>query len=1173
MPTRTINLKMVLGKKQDTEELRQALWTTHREINLAVAKLEKTFLLCRGAEYRTTSPGGEELLVTGASVVQEALYMAREAQKRNGKEGVGSDQEVLKLLRRLYEQIVPSCCLDNKGKPLDGDAKAANAWVSPLMDPKSEGLLSNFDIVFDPLPPWIEMMNTDEDGWENESHLWLQSEEAKTLRSIVGVVFSSNARLWVKAKKEKNLKKKPGRTPSWVKNLLANGSWQKAFIKDQEKTIKKLKKGYTPLVRSMKRFGLLPLIDPSLRERLDPNGTGVKPWDRLAIQLAVGHLLSWESWNHNTKNEHDKAKAEYNGLFERYESYEEQLKELREYEQERQKELEQFGLARDDRPFKIGARSIRSWGQVREEWLNTTNYKDRKEVLKRLQTNLRGKFGDPHLFLWIAADGREHLWKTVDTLTPLVKINIAQQILEKRKPYSLMTFADARLHPRWVLFEAPGGTNLRNYEIKNHNSKLSVLLLLLKEADNGRLIEKKFSIRLSPTAQLSDLNLLKHKKKTCLRYRSAHQVFEGVPGGAEILFHRLYIEHHERLEAPIVGGSIGPAWFKLTLDVTTQAPEEWIDVKGRAVTPLEVYHFRTALSPKKTKYADKLQPGLRVMSVDLGLRTFASCSVFELQIGKPNNRLFFPVADGLQNDDPGKLWAKHERSFKLCLPGETPSTKEKTARKTVMKELRAIRTDISRLRNILRLGILEDNDQRDMQLKNINDSISEDISEGSVLTPDILVGLDDPKTKLTFDAWQLHCQEIYDQAEKIVSDRFSEWRRLTSPKSISWADWRQRRSYHGGKSIWMLEYLESVRKLIMSWNLRGRKYGQINRQNKKQFGTIASRLLHHINQLKEDRVKTGADLIIQACRGYVRRTDGIGWKKKHEPCRAILFEDLARYRFRVDRPRRENSQLMKWNHREIVNETNMQAELYGIIVETTAAGFSSRYLASTGTPGYRCRFLSEDDFQNGLPKVYVVSELEWMLGNSKRMDLNVKQTLIGKKIKPGLLVPWSGGELFASVGRNAGPAHIVHADINAAQNLQRRFWGRCGEAFRLPCKAVNGTEFYEPAQKLGPRMLGALIQMENGKHPFYLKDELGNQHYIMKRSNDLTMVVVDEKPSESENEYEDAVAELADENASSRETFFRDPSGIFFNPGHWIPSKLYWSIIRKKVWAAMENSG
>ena len=63
MPTRTINLKMVLGKKNDRAELRQALWTTHREVNHAVAKIEKMLLLCRGCEYRTIGPDGEEVVV------------------------------------------------------------------------------------------------------------------------------------------------------------------------------------------------------------------------------------------------------------------------------------------------------------------------------------------------------------------------------------------------------------------------------------------------------------------------------------------------------------------------------------------------------------------------------------------------------------------------------------------------------------------------------------------------------------------------------------------------------------------------------------------------------------------------------------------------------------------------------------------------------------------------------------------------------------------------------------------------------------------------------------------------------------------------------------------------------------------------------------------------------
>ena len=76
MPTRTINLKMVLGKKIDRAELRQALWTTHQEVNHAVAKIEKMLLLCRGYEYRTSSPDGEEVEVTRIDVEKQAIQMA-----------------------------------------------------------------------------------------------------------------------------------------------------------------------------------------------------------------------------------------------------------------------------------------------------------------------------------------------------------------------------------------------------------------------------------------------------------------------------------------------------------------------------------------------------------------------------------------------------------------------------------------------------------------------------------------------------------------------------------------------------------------------------------------------------------------------------------------------------------------------------------------------------------------------------------------------------------------------------------------------------------------------------------------------------------------------------------------------------------------------------------------
>ena len=87
-----------------------------------------------------------------------------------------------------------------------------------------------------------------------------------------------------------------------------------------------------------------------------------------------------------------------------------------------------------------------------------------------------------------------------------------------------------------------------------------------------------------------------------------------------------------------------------------------------------------------------------------------------------------------------------------------------------------------------------------------------------------------------------------------------------------------------------------------------------------------------------DRLKTGADLLIQAARGY-RRDDNGQWVRDYDPCHLILFEDLSRYRMRTDRPRRENSQLAKWAHRSMLHETEMQGELYGVhVIDTAGVG-------------------------------------------------------------------------------------------------------------------------------------------------------------------------------------------------------------------------------------------
>jgi len=1028
----------------------------------------------------------------------------------------GSDEETINTLRQFYEKLIPSI---NKGS--DGDAQASNAWVSPMMDTKSKGGLSVYDKIIDPLPDWTEMMEQDIDGWQKKANVWLDSEEANRLMSAAG-------------------------SPAgWVRKLRKKESWENAFIKDQEKKKIELESGNASVIKKLKDFGLFPLMKPPVNSKFKEN-SGVSKWDRSAVRQAVAHLLSWESWNHQTLAEHNKCKEQKDELYQEYSGLDTQRKQLETYENNRHEELKKIAFADDDNPFKIGARMIRSWPRIQEEWQKRGNtFESRKKILADLQTKFKGKFGDPDFFLWLAKDEQECVWKDQDIVTPHVKLNVADKAFQKRRAYSLMTFADSRLHPRWTMYEAPGGSNLRNYELlENGHVKLS----LLDRSEAEGLEEKEFTIKLAPSRQLQQLNITKVKgKKTKITYRSAHQDFKAIPGGSEILFDRLIME--KRSLTMLAEGIHCPVWLKLTIDVASKAPDEWLNGKGKVQASPTINHFKTGLA-NKSKHTDKLVAGLRVLSVDLGLRTFASCSVFELVDKKPENGLFFKT-------DQSHLWAKHERSFKLTLPGEDISEKQsvKEARKAARQEVYSIRRDMRQLKQLLRFSILEDKKERKKKLADEISSLKENGDTAQVVGLSFFEHLNSEKS-----TWKFDCEQAHKEAEKILGKRIKAWRNRTRKRPESWQEWRETRAYHGGKSYWMIEYLEEVRKTLTGWSLHGRKAGEVNRQNKKEYGTIASNMLRHINKLKEDRIKAGTDLIIQAARGYVPVTEkhASGWVKKYEPCRMILFEDLARYRFKVDRPRRENSQLMKWGHREIISEATLQAEIYGMLVEATGAGFSSRFHARTGTPGVRCRYLNEDDFDKGVPKEFLDRQMNGLI---KTEDL-----------KPGMLVPWDGGELFATVS-NKGKPIVIHADINAAQNLQRRFWTRFGDAYRLSA-SVGNEENQWIVDASGSRLPGALELLVNGEanHPpqrgFVLKGDPENGADLSSEGKRLKT-----KDSEELSSEDPILAELNQiedvQKNSSRETFFRDPSR---HENKWYGSKPFWGKVKRKATDALLKS-
>ena len=106
-------------------------------------------------------------------------------------------------------------------------------------------------------------------------------------------------------------------------------------------------------------------------------------------------------------------------------------------------------------------------------------------------------------------------------------------------------------------------------------------------------------------------------------------------------------------------------------------------------------------SARQRRAEDAVREAARVLAVDLGLRTFAACSVFALRSEAPTRpgALAFKVPLGGRT-----LWAVHERSFHLELPGETPSRAGAHWRRSRDEEMRRMRRALSRYRRVMRLA-------------------------------------------------------------------------------------------------------------------------------------------------------------------------------------------------------------------------------------------------------------------------------------------------------------------------------------------------------------------------------------------------------------------------------------------------------------------------------------
>lgn len=1108
--TRSIKLKLVVPRAPEQAGIAKTLWATHAAINAACRHYEGWLVRMRGRGYETRAER-----VSEGQVVAELLEAARAAQKRNKGELAGTGEEIVELLRQLYADIVPSAIGE------DGDAQAANAFLSPLVDPNSRGFLEIFDKIGE-APNWLAAARDGEADAFDAAYLWLESEAGQKRLRATGSPAG-----WMRLAKAKP------QAPEWVL----------AFIADFDRKTEEAA-GVPTRIRRLRELGILPLFEPYFRGRIVGAEGVVTRWDRLAFRLAVGHLLSWESWCRRAAEDHARRRAK----LERFEAthvneaIRQRLDGLRRYERERHAEIVARGdLPEGDRPFRIRPRMIRGWRELREAWLKA-KARDHDSLVAQIaatQAKLRGRFGDPHLFRWLARPENHLFWDRADEdmVAVVAALNAHQDVVDASRSTALLTLPDPVLHPRATQWEAEGGSNLKTYKLQATPQGLRLDLPALEPVDDRLYRERALErLALAASGQMRDVELARDGSKCIVRYTTnSGERLTAKLGSGDLLLDWSHARNRpiEQVEA----GDIGPAWLKLAIGIEPQLPEGWPERR-----PAALDHFRTAAG-KTSKHRQGVQPGLRVLAVDLGVRTFAACAVFELAEQAPPGRLAFSLPDlGLA--------AVHERSFLLELPGERADTATALWRERASEELRRLRRGLSRCRRIRQLVGLE-GEARRLALGAMRDALAGVDPwpfEGELLAE--LEGMAEAARPI----WDDHVKAAFERWRNAYGFELSAWRQRTKAPSLD------KRS---GKSIWSIQYLTDTRRTLQGWSLLGREAGDVRRLDRERRGVFAADLLAHLDGLKEDRIKAGADLIVQAARGY-RRDERGAWQQRYKPCQIVVFEDLTRYRMKTDRPRRENSQLMRWVHRAIIGEVEMQGQLYGLHTTDVSAAFSSRFHAATGTPGLRCHTLTRGDFESAFMRKLLAREVPGL-------DL--------ARAKPGDLVPLSGGEAFVALTADGGLVRL-HADLNAAQNLQRRFWERHGEAFRLTARrtTINGLACWVPL-RLGERLKGALGgygMLEATGH------ESGSCRWrplspaAWRRLGGSEAEAAGEPAAADAGEPEDELlAELEEElleRSGEVVVFFRDPSGVVLPAALWYPGKSFWSIVRAKTSAALRQA-
>lgn len=873
-----------------------------------------------------------------------------------------------------------------------------------------------------------------------------------------------------------------------------DSSWFELLVTELKKKKKEMNDpaGSPAINQVLRETGAVPFF-----KQLIP-GKKLSEWERMALKLAASHIISWESLNVQTKENYDQLTDNLTELLTEGEEWVDQTHRLKEYEKSRSRNLEDNGAFwSEETIYRIRERELRQWRRLRS-WLQrhpNATIDERQNKAKDI-----GSKGGAELLMWLALPENQDLSNHNENLVEWhAQCNRLRHKLAHAKSSNLFTFAEAIAHPRPSALELNQGKTRPSYSISvgDDGSMEAVLSLLDPENNESSLC----NIPLCPTRQLFN-PLMVDSKIIEVTSQDGLSRLPLTLRGANLIFDRQSLNDRQCHRE----GNIGDVY--LTLSVEVPLDKDIYKARSQIKTVLQ-----SSLLTRRKK-SNSVKTGLRVMSVDLGQRSAAACAVFEL----------------VENTDPrasrswptiipdSELCIHHERSFLLKLPGESPSEQDVQRRWKMRDENRHVSLLLSHLKNIRILADAENTEDRQKLLENL--------LENGVVEPKA----DDLQSRFHDDisSWRkLVSSTLYRPMETACGNAIHTWRKSHSQvKGVS------------GKSMWHIKYLEDVRKILMRWDRHTRPGESVKRFHRSRQGTIAKGLLHHINHLKKDRIQTTVDMIVQAARGIVRR--GGKWNKVYPSVDVIILEDLSRYRFSSDRPRSENTKLMQWAHRSILEAVEGHAKEDGIAVAVTGAAFSSRYDAMHNSPGIRCHSLSQEDIR----QIQEQGENHWLVKLTAKMSGVTLSSKDRTTLRPGSLLPTGNGEVFVSL-LSDGSLKKSHADINAAQNIGIRAITGHGEPVRIKASEMDDGVLVAHLSKMLQGPLGGEVVSLHSVGP-----------HIYKATSYATLKKLSKAFGDRDGlRYNNRMGKV----------LHRDPSGVFFPYLQWVESGRFWGEINRQI--------